>query len=84
MTMSILVTVDDELGEVLNGAVGDGNRSSVVAEAVREYLDRRAIAAASASTFNSSSGSRARRGRTGRAAGPHQRSAIVATGVSGG
>ena len=48
VTMSISVTLDDELGEALNAAVGGGNRSSVVAEAIREFLDRRAIAAAAA------------------------------------
>jgi predicted transcriptional regulator len=46
MTVSISVTLDDDLGEALNIAAAGGNRSSVVAEAVREYLDRRAVAAA--------------------------------------
>jgi metal-responsive CopG/Arc/MetJ family transcriptional regulator len=44
--MSISITLDDELAEALNAAVAGGNRSSVVAEAIREYLDRRAVAAA--------------------------------------
>jgi metal-responsive CopG/Arc/MetJ family transcriptional regulator len=48
MTVSISVTLDDDLGNELNTAVGGGNRSAVVAEAIREYLDRRAIAAATA------------------------------------
>jgi Arc/MetJ-type ribon-helix-helix transcriptional regulator len=47
MTMSISVTLEDELGAALNAAVAGGNRSSVVAEAIREYLDRRAVEAAS-------------------------------------
>jgi len=42
MTMSISVTLDDEL----NAAVAGNNRSAFVAAAVREYLDRRAVAAA--------------------------------------
>jgi Arc/MetJ-type ribon-helix-helix transcriptional regulator len=48
VTMSISITLDDELGDELNTAVAGGNRSAVVAEAIREYLDRRAIAAAAA------------------------------------
>lgn len=48
MTMSISVTLDDDLGRDLNAAVAGGNRSAVVAEAIREYLDRRNIAAAAA------------------------------------
>jgi len=48
MTVSISITLDDELGRDLNAAVGGGNRSAVVAEAIREYLDRRSIAAAAA------------------------------------
>jgi predicted transcriptional regulator len=48
VTVSISITLDDELGAELNAAVAGGNRSSVVAEAIREYLDRRAIAAAAA------------------------------------
>jgi len=46
--MIISVALDDELGTDLNAAVGGGNRSALVAEAIREYLDRRAAAAASA------------------------------------
>jgi metal-responsive CopG/Arc/MetJ family transcriptional regulator len=46
VTVSISITLDDELGEELNGAVAGANRSAFVAEAIREYLDRRAIAAA--------------------------------------
>jgi Arc/MetJ-type ribon-helix-helix transcriptional regulator len=48
VTMSISITLDDELGEELNAAIGGGNRSAVVAEAIRDYLDRRAVAAAAA------------------------------------
>lgn len=48
MTASISITLDDELAHALEAAVAGGNRSAVVAEAIREYLDRRAIAAAQA------------------------------------
>jgi metal-responsive CopG/Arc/MetJ family transcriptional regulator len=48
MTVSISITLDDELSEDLSAAVAGGNRSAVVAEAIREYLDRRRIAAAAA------------------------------------
>ena len=48
MTMSISVTLDDDLGRDLNAAVAGGNRSAVVADAIREYLDRRNVAAAQA------------------------------------
>lgn len=48
MTMTLSITVDDELGRDLNAAVAGGNRSAVVAQAIREYLDRRHIAAAAA------------------------------------
>lgn len=48
MTVSISITLDDELGEELNAAVAGSNRSALVAQAIREYLDRRAIAAAEA------------------------------------
>lgn len=48
MTTSISITMDDDLSEDLNAAVAGGNRSAVIAEAIREYLDRRAIAAAAA------------------------------------
>ena len=48
MTVSISITLDDELGEELNAAVAGSNRSALVAQAIREYLDRRAIAAAAA------------------------------------
>jgi predicted transcriptional regulator len=46
MTVTLSVTIDDDLGRDLATAVDDGNRSAVVAEAIREYLDRRSIAAA--------------------------------------
>ena len=46
MTVSISITLDDELGEELNAAVAGNNRSALVAEAIREHLDRRAVAAA--------------------------------------
>jgi predicted transcriptional regulator len=48
VTVSISITLDDELGEELNAAVAGSNRSALVAQAIREYLDRRAIAAAAA------------------------------------
>jgi metal-responsive CopG/Arc/MetJ family transcriptional regulator len=48
MTVSISITLDDELGEELNAAVAGSNRSALVAQALREYLDRRAVAAADA------------------------------------
>jgi predicted transcriptional regulator len=48
MTMTLSITVDDELGRDLNDAVAGGNRSAVVARAIREYLDRHRIAAAAA------------------------------------
>ncbi|GIF26882.1 metal-responsive CopG/Arc/MetJ family transcriptional regulator [Actinoplanes tereljensis] len=48
MTVSISITLDDDLGEELNAAVAGSNRSAFVAEAIREYLDTRAVAAASA------------------------------------
>lgn len=46
--MSISITLDDELGDELNAAVAGTNRSAFVAEAIRDYLDRRAIEAAAA------------------------------------
>jgi predicted transcriptional regulator len=46
VTVSISITLDDELSEELNAVVGGRNRSALVAEAIREYLDRRAVAAA--------------------------------------
>jgi len=46
--MSISITLDDELGEELNAAVAGSNRSAFVAEALRDYLDRRAVSAAAA------------------------------------
>lgn len=48
MTVSISITLDDDLNRDLNAAVAGGNRSGVVVEAIREYLDRRRIAAAAA------------------------------------
>jgi metal-responsive CopG/Arc/MetJ family transcriptional regulator len=48
VTLSISITLDDELGDELNAAVAGSNRSAFVAEAIREYLDRRAVAAAAA------------------------------------
>jgi metal-responsive CopG/Arc/MetJ family transcriptional regulator len=48
VTVSISITLDDELGDELNTAVAGRNRSAFVAEAIREYLDRRAVAAAAA------------------------------------
>ncbi len=46
MTMTLSITVDDDLGRDLAAAVVGGNRSAFVAAAIREYLDRRDIAAA--------------------------------------
>jgi metal-responsive CopG/Arc/MetJ family transcriptional regulator len=48
MTVSISITLDDELSNDLNAAAAGGNRSALVAEAIREYLDRRAVRAAAA------------------------------------
>jgi len=48
VTMTLSITIDDELGRDLASAVNGGNRSAVVATAIREYLDRRNIAAATA------------------------------------
>ena len=48
MTVSISITIDDDLGDELNAVVGGGNQSAVVATAIREYLDRRAVEAAAA------------------------------------
>ncbi|MDG4822710.1 ribbon-helix-helix domain-containing protein [Asanoa sp. WMMD1127] len=48
MTAAMSITLDDDLAQALNAAVGGGNRSALVAEAIREYLDRRNIAAAKA------------------------------------
>jgi predicted transcriptional regulator len=48
MTVTLSITVDDDLGRDLNAVVAGGNRSAVVAQAIREYLDRRNIAAAAA------------------------------------
>jgi predicted transcriptional regulator len=46
MTTTLSITIDDDLGRDLAAAVDGGNRSAVVAAAIREYLDRRNIAAA--------------------------------------
>ena len=48
MTVTVSITIDDDLGRDLNIAVAGGNRSAVVATAIREHLDRRNIAAAAA------------------------------------
>ena len=48
VTTTLSTTIDDELGRDLASAVNGGNRSAVVATAIREYLDRRNIAAAAA------------------------------------
>ena len=48
MTMTMSITVEDDLGRDLNEVVAGGNRSALVAQAIREYLDRRNIAAAAA------------------------------------
>ena len=46
--MTLSITIDDDLGRDLASAVDGGNRSAVVATAIREYLDRRNVAAAMA------------------------------------
>jgi metal-responsive CopG/Arc/MetJ family transcriptional regulator len=46
MTVTLSITVDDVLGQDLDKAVAGGNRSAFVADAIREFLDRRNIAAA--------------------------------------
>jgi len=46
VTVSISVALDDDLGDELNEAVACSNRSALVAQAIREYLDRRAVEAA--------------------------------------
>jgi metal-responsive CopG/Arc/MetJ family transcriptional regulator len=48
MTVSISITLDDDLSDELNAAVAGSNRSALVAQAIREHLDRRAVAAAAA------------------------------------
>jgi hypothetical protein len=48
VTVSISITLDDELGDDLNAATAGGNRSALVAVAIREYLDRQAVEAAAA------------------------------------
>ena len=48
MTITLSITMDDDLGRDLNAAVAGGNRSAFIAEAIREFLDRRNIAAAAA------------------------------------
>jgi hypothetical protein len=48
VTMTLSITIDDDLGRDLASAVDGGNRSAVVATAIREYLDRRNVAAATA------------------------------------
>jgi metal-responsive CopG/Arc/MetJ family transcriptional regulator len=48
MTVTVSITIDDDLCRDLNVAVAGGNRSAIVAMAIREYLDRRNIAAAAA------------------------------------
>jgi predicted transcriptional regulator len=48
MTIAISVTLDDDLGSQLSQAVAGGNRSAFIAQAIRDYLDRRNVAAAAA------------------------------------
>lgn len=48
MAVTLSITVDDDLDRDLAEAVSGRNRSALVAQAVREYLDRRNIAAAAA------------------------------------
>lgn len=43
MTVSIPITSDDDLGERPAAAVAGGNRFALIAWAIREYLDRRAV-----------------------------------------
>jgi metal-responsive CopG/Arc/MetJ family transcriptional regulator len=46
VTVNMPVNLDGELGNGLNVAAAGSNRSALVAEAIREYLDRRTVAAA--------------------------------------
>jgi metal-responsive CopG/Arc/MetJ family transcriptional regulator len=46
--MAISITLDDQLCRQIDEAVAGGNRSAFIARAIREYLDRRNIAAAAA------------------------------------
>ena len=48
MTINISVTLDDDLGRDLDEAVAGGNRSALVAAAIREHLDRQRVQAAAA------------------------------------
>ncbi len=48
MAVTVSITMDEDLCRDLNDAVAGGNRSALIAQAVREYLDRRNIAAAAA------------------------------------
>lgn len=48
MTVTLSITMDDDLSRELNEAVSGGNRSGFIAQAIREQLDRRNIAAAAA------------------------------------
>lgn len=48
MTITLSITVDDDLGQELNSAVAGGNRSAFIADAIRQHLDRRNIEAAAA------------------------------------
>ncbi len=48
VTVSISITLDDDLGDDLDAAAADGNRSDLVAAAIREYLDRQAVGKAAA------------------------------------
>jgi predicted transcriptional regulator len=48
MTVTVSITLDDDLCRDLNEAVSGGNRSGFIAQAIREHLDRRDIAAAAA------------------------------------
>ena len=48
MTVTLSITVDDELSRDLDAEVAGGHRSAVVAQAIREYVDRRHVEAAAA------------------------------------
>ncbi|WP_117208485.1 ribbon-helix-helix domain-containing protein [Allorhizocola rhizosphaerae] len=48
MAVTVSITMDEDLCRDLNDAVAGGNRSAIISQAVREYLDRRNIAAAAA------------------------------------
>jgi metal-responsive CopG/Arc/MetJ family transcriptional regulator len=46
VTVTLSITVDDDLSRDLDTAMSGGSRSALVARAIREYLDKCNIAAA--------------------------------------